>query len=283
MSSDKITGMSPIYTPAPASPKAAPEPPADQDIALAVIAEMHKRREMGIARYGKPVRAHEPGEDWLWHSIEEKMDDLVYTWAEWEKRKQEKSTMSHEPETIPHLSDEEWERKQKVRKAVREAFEPAPAATTEPLPTSPPAPPQEPTVMKWAPISCIHNSRQNAHEFAKTYELTDAVVAIHLHAPPTTLAAPPGETLTIWVNRYRDVNGDKYIAYYDSLKEADTEAIPARLGPAFAVVIPFPPREEAVKSKANKDLLVELDRILSITPAWRAHNELAALRDELAK
>jgi len=47
------------------------------DVWQAVIADMHARRQVGIERYGKPVRAADP-EDWLQHLTEEIYDAAVY-------------------------------------------------------------------------------------------------------------------------------------------------------------------------------------------------------------
>ena len=47
------------------------------DVWQAVIADMHARRQVGIERYGKPVRAADP-EDWGQHLAEELLDALVY-------------------------------------------------------------------------------------------------------------------------------------------------------------------------------------------------------------
>lgn len=47
------------------------------DVWEAVIADMHARRQTGLERYGKPVRAADP-EDWLQHLTEEIYDAAVY-------------------------------------------------------------------------------------------------------------------------------------------------------------------------------------------------------------
>ena len=58
------------------------------DVWQLVLADMDKRRRLGIVRYGKPVIAYDTAEDWLQHSYEEALDLCVYLRAEIERRKE---------------------------------------------------------------------------------------------------------------------------------------------------------------------------------------------------
>ena len=61
--------------------------PTFPDAWLAVIAEMHARRNLGLERYGKPVAAGD-GEDYLQHLFEELLDALPYLTAFRDERRQ---------------------------------------------------------------------------------------------------------------------------------------------------------------------------------------------------
>ena len=57
------------------------------DVWLLVQGDMAARRLEGIQRYGKPVMADDPDEDWLQHAYEEALDMAVYLRGEIERRK----------------------------------------------------------------------------------------------------------------------------------------------------------------------------------------------------